>query len=385
MSELFAAFRQHLIWGLMLWVLIFTAFTALFANGRLIAFAVGLARVLGSIFATPFRFIRRAVTSVLGHTPDAEARYRASDQYLLNKGMLVLQAIVIVLAVGVLSAAVVVTWDVLVPPSEVRRAARDYARDVESQRKKSAEAQATIASLDTEWSQKEQAAVAAYRQARETSVNDAQKAMANIESSAQTQGGPNVVSTLQNLKETVAGRSMDSPDDIQRMKRRLDSIVYQNWYWVGNWQGTLNQWNEHWQNKAYAEYQLASLSLAELRNAEQPAYAEAAGTRDREAEVLAEMEAALVRHQEAASLKWKAAFFRALRSFITFLLFVWVAGALIEGGWMAIHVADDVRRIRESVQPEPVATSVAPDAYIPIRDNTAERPLTMTPPGPAEA
>lgn len=385
MSELFAAFREHLIWGLMLWVVIFTAFTALFANGRLIAFAVGLGRVLGSIVATPFLFIRRAVTSVLGHTPDAETRYRVSDQYLLNKGMLLLQAIVIVLAVGALSAAVVVTWNVLVPPSEVRRAAREYAGDVQSQRKKSADAQAAVASLDTEWSQKEQSAVAAYRHARQTGVNNAQKAMAGIENSAQTHGGPNVVSTLQNLKEAAAGRSMDSPDDIERMKRRLDSIVYQNWYWIGNWQGTLEQWNAHWHTKAYAEYQLTSLSVEELRKAEQPAYAEAKATRDREAETLAEMEQALVRHQEAASLKWKAAFFRALRSFLTFLLFVWVAGALIEGGWMAIHVADDVRRIRESAQPEPVPASAYPGVHIPIRETADARPIPMTPPGQAEA
>lgn len=376
MSELFGAFRQHLIWGLMLFVVIFTAFTALFANGRLIAFASGLGRVLASMVVTPFLFIRRAVAAVLGHTSDAEARYRASDQYLLNKGMLVLQAVVIVLAVGVLSAAVVVTWNTLVPPSEVRRAARDYAGEVETQRKKSADAAAAVTKLDAEWSQKQPAAVAAYHQARQSSIASAQKGMKNIETSVRSAGGPNGIATLQGLKEAVASGSIGSYDDVHRMKRRLDSIVYNNWYWIGDWRPTFERWNELWQVTAYAEHQLATFSINDLRNAEQPSYAELSATRDREAETLTQMEQILAQHREAASLKWKAAFFRAFGSFLTFLMFVWVAGALIEGGWMAIHVADDVRRIRRSAHPEPEAVAAAPEVRIPIRDDVPVRAVT---------
>jgi hypothetical protein len=82
----------------------------------------------------------------------------------------------------------------------------------------------------------------------------------------------------------------------------------------------------------------------------------------------------LAQHQEAASLKWKAAFFRALGSFMTFLLFVWFAGALIEGGWMAIRIADDVRRIRQRTREEEVAAAPsAAEVWIPIREGVPGR------------
>jgi hypothetical protein len=379
MSELFAAFRQHLIWGLMLWVLIFTAFTALFASGRLIAFAVGLGRVLASIVATPFRFIRRAVAAVMGHTADAETRYRASDQYLLNKGMLVLQAVMIVLAVGLLSAAVVVTWSVLVPPSEVRRAAREYARDVEAQRQKSSAAAATMTKLDAEWAQKEPTVVAAYRQTRQSRIAGVRKDMASLKASIQSYAGPNGVSTLQRLEEAVAGRSNDSPDDIGAMKRYLDAIVSNNWYWLGDWGTTLRRWNHLWQEKVFAEYELATLSIDDLRNAEQSTYLQAKSAREYERETLSQMERALLNHREAARLKWKAAFYRTLGSFVTFLMFVWLAGALIEGGWMAVHVADDIRRMRQSSTPDTPMATEAQELQVPIRNADSPRSI------PAEA
>jgi Tfp pilus assembly protein PilE len=370
MSELFAAFRQHLVWSLMLWVLIFTAFTALFANGRLIAFAVGLGRVLGSIVVTPFLFIRRAVAAVMGHSVDAEARYRASDQYLLNKGMLLLQAMVIVIAVGVLSAAVVVTWNAFVPPSEVRREAREYATQVEAQRRRSADAAATMAKLDADWAQIETAVVAAYRGKRQSQITSTSKDMTAIERSVQGYAA----TTLQSVKETIASRSRDSVDDIQTTKRRIDWTVNNNWYWLGDWRPTLERWNELWLAKTVAEVELETLSVENLRIAEQTPYVEAKAARDIAAETLAAMEPVLAQHQEAASLKWKAAFFRALGSFVTFLLFVWFAGALIEGGWMAIRIADDVRRIRQRTREEEAAAAPsAAEVWIPIREGVPGR------------
>jgi hypothetical protein len=371
MSELFVAFRQHLVWSLMVFVVIFTVFTALFANGRLLAFAAGLGRVLASIVATPFLFIRRAVASVMGHSAGAEERYRASDQYLLNKGMLLLQAVVIVLAVGVLSAAVIVTWNAWVPPSEVRREAREYAKQTEAQRQRAADTAATMARLDADWAQMEAAVVAAYRGEQQAHIASASKEMAAIENSVQGYAAQ----TLQNLRETIASRSQDSFEDVQNTKRRLDRTVNNNWYWLGDWRPTLERWNELWQAKTIAEVALATLSVERLRIAQQQPYAEAKVARDQAAELLAAMEPVLAQHQEAASLKWKAAFFRALGSFVTFLLFVWFAGALIEGGWMAIRVADDVRRIRQGTREEDaVAAPASAEVRIPIREGIPARP-----------
>jgi len=80
---------------------------------------------------------------------------------------------------------------------------------------------------------------------------------------------------------------------------------------------------------------------------------------------------------EAASLKWKAAAWRLGGAFLTFLAFVWVWGALTEAGWLAIRIADDVRRMREAApQPReaaapraPLPDETQPEVRMPIRES----------------
>jgi len=367
MSELFGVFKQYLVWGLILWMLFFTAFTALFARGQLIAFASGLLRVLASLIVTPFIFISRAVSAVHGYSSDEEARYRASNQYLLNKGMLVMQAIVIVVAIGTLAAAVVLTWNTLVPPGEIRRAAREYKAEVETQRQKVSDENAKVAGLDSEWASKQMAVVQTFRRERQRQIDVASRDMRRIESTLALDGGPNALATLQRVKETIASRSSNDSGQIRYTRSWLDSIVNNNWYWLGDSnRQQLLMWNDHWETKVRADLALRTVSVQDLRNQEQPDHAAAAASRDRETETLRQMESILVDREQAASLKWKAAAKSALGSFVTFLLFVWLLGALIEGGWMAIHVADDIRRVRE--RETQTAEQAVPEMMMGVRD-----------------
>jgi hypothetical protein len=136
----------------------------------------------------------------------------------------------------------------------------------------------------------------------------------------------------------------------------------------------LNQWSAQWEERATAQFNLNTVTIDELRRREQPQYEEMKTTRDRESETLATMEQILAAKQEAASLKWKAAGWRAVRSVVTFLLYLWFGGAIIEAGWLAIRVADDVRKLRQRAVPPETTTALKEEPRLPIRATAASQP-----------
>ncbi len=369
MTQLLETFLQYLIGSAILFVVFFVVFAAVFAGGRLGAFVRGLARVLFAIVTSPFVFLRKSIEAVLASTSDEERRSRASEQYLLNRALLVLQALVIVVAIGALAAGTVMTWNAWVPPSEVRDDAKHYAKEVESQQDTAAAAAKALSDLDAAWAQKQDSVVTRYRKERQQQVSEATKRITAVEGELGTYGSEYVAGRLGEIRSVIASRNPDSLEQLNYTKERIDRIVDNNWYWLSDWdRGALKRWNDAWFTNAVAAFQLANLSIDELRASEQPTFAAAKIRRDATAETLASMQETLKQKQEAASLKWKAAFWRALASFFTFLMFVWLAGATIELAWLGIRIADDVRRIREHRVPSN-DVSVSDEPRLPIRES----------------
>jgi hypothetical protein len=373
MSELFGVFKQHLVWSLMLWLIVFTAFTAVFARGQLTALTKGLGRLLLSIVASPFIFLRRATSGVLGFTAEEEDEYRKGDQYLLSKAMMVVQALIIVVAIGALAAAVVATWNTLVPPADVRREAREYRPKVDEQRIAASNAAQAVMALDQAWTAKEPAVMEQFRNQRQAAINDASRDMKHIETTIETHGSGNAKSVLSQIRQRAANAT-SSRDGARYAKSSMNSIVSNYWYWLEDWsRNSLNQWASLWLEQMNAQIELNQTTAAELRQIEQPEHVRAVARSEAEADTLQSMVRTQEHLDEAASLKWKRAALTAGGAFVTILLFLWIAGLLVEGGWLAIRVAGDVRRLRESAetQTKPLLETTAFDVRLPIRPQVA--------------
>jgi hypothetical protein len=354
MSELFSVFKQNLVWSLMLWVVFFTIFAALFAGRRLTPFAHGVVRVLIGIITSPFVFIRRAVRGVLQFGEEQENAYRASNQYLLSKAVTVLQAMVIVGAIGLLAAGAIATWRALVPSAEIRREAREYRVAVQEQRTKAKTAADAVTKLDREWMQMQTAAVARFRKARIERRARATREMTSVENDVANYGGDAVKATLAEMKRK-ATPPLQSREEAPSRRQELDATLSRTW-WLASWERShLDRWNTWWELKAVAEQEIANVPMDEVRAGEQSAHAEAKATDERESATLTSMEERSKQLDELASLKWKAAGWSVLAGFIAFLTFVWLWGALVEAGWLVLRVADDIRRMREAAVPEPAA------------------------------
>jgi hypothetical protein len=347
MSELFAIFKQHLLWSLTLWLMVFIAFVAMFARGRLVPFAGGLWRIFIAVVTSPFVFIGKATTSVVSFDREQESEYRTGEQYLLNKAMLIVQAIVIVATIGAFSAAMVATWNVLVPPSEVRQNARDYRAKVDEQRGKAATSAAEVSTLDAEWSRKQTGVVASYRGERQRTIHSSNMRMTAIERDVANTDAT-AASIIRWAKGVPAYSDLSSASTIRATKRWFDQTVRSNWWSLTeSARHALPRWNDAWHSRAAAQFELRNIPLNDLRRDVQPQYDDARIRNESAAERVRTMEAWLAQHEEAARLKWKAAMWTAVRAFLKILLFVWIIGLAIEAAWLAIRVAGDVRRIRQ--------------------------------------
>lgn len=374
MSELLGVFRQHLVWSLTLWLMVFTVFAVIFAGGNLLAFTTGLLRLLLSLVTSPFVFLRRATAGVLGFTSEEEEAYRKGDQYLLSKAMMVVQALIIVAAIGALAAAVIATWSALVPRIEIRREAREHRPRVEEQRLQAAKAAERVQTLDTAWAAKEAGVVQRFRDARQTTINAATRDMGHIATTITTYGNEQLKQLFARLTERAVANEFSSRDGAEAAKAQMDRDVSNYWYWLEDWsRNSLARWNELWLGKRFAQIELADIPLARLREAEQPDYTAAVANSASQAETLQQMIRTQEHLDEAASLKWKRALLAAVGSFVTILLFLWIAGLVVEGGWLAIRVAGDVRRLRESADAhtKPLLEATAHEVRLPIRDSAA--------------
>ncbi|HEX7153092.1 MAG TPA: hypothetical protein VF618_16515 [Thermoanaerobaculia bacterium] len=363
MSELVAYFLSNLVWSLIVFVILFVAFTAAFARGQLGGFAVALGRVLLSIVTSPFVYMRKAAAGIVGYTREGEEEYRASDQYLLNKLMLTLQAVLIVAVVAALSASLVATWNAWMPPEGSRDAAREQRVRVEEQRVKRQEAATALAALDSEWERKRISAVARFRTGQQRVVNDATNEMTEAEVLINASGNATAGRVLSDMRATANRGDTDSERHIGWTKSRLDSHVNSYWYWLDeNTRRPLKNWSEQWALRTNAQFQLDTVTPDVLRLREQPNLEATKQAQERTASELQQMESVLVMLDEQASLRWKAAALTALRCAISIFLFAWLVGVFIEAAWLAVRVAGDVRRIRlnaEGETAEPVAVAGA--------------------------
>lgn len=144
---------------------------------------------------------------------DREQAYRRGDQYLLSKAMMVLQAIVIIAAVGALAAAAVATWNVLVPSGEVRQAARDHRGRLAEQQAAATNAAAAVSNLDSQWAANQNAVLAKFRNERAAWIKAASKELANVETSLTTYGNEYVKNLLSEQQQRAA-QSIDSQSDL---------------------------------------------------------------------------------------------------------------------------------------------------------------------------
>lgn len=369
MSELLSVFRQNLAWSAALWVLFFAAFAWLFARGAALRFGAGLLRILAAVVFSPIVFLRKAVASVVRYTAEGDGAGEQSDQYLLNRLMTILQAALIVIAIGALAAGLVATWNAFLPPAYLREALKGTRAELASRRLELQEATRQFEALEAAWKAQEASVLNGYRTARNAVITAAVRENADIAAEVVQSGNAYASATLASMER----RAAEDRYDINATRRAMDWDLNASYYSIGDgMRARLTTWADNWARRAYAARDLTNVPIDDLRRGKQPDFEQVRGRQTALEATVTSLGDRVESLRAQTKFRWRGALLRAVGVAVSFLAFVWCFGLLIEGAWLAIRIAGDVRAIREATAqrqpqhpPQPVAPAVEQTLEVP--------------------
>jgi len=365
MTGIFETFSSHLVASFLIWLLLCAILVAVFARDDAGRFVVGMLRIVASVFYSPFVFLRGAIQRVVRFAT-GEADFVGSEQYLLNRLMLTLQAVVIVIAVASLAAGGVMTWNALMPPDWAREAVKRLSSDLESTQKRAADAETAVSRADEEWAKSKKAAMDEYVASRRKTVDSLRAANAQLVPLINGTGG--YAPSIFNMVQSAAGSGDRSVTE--RRARQMESTVSSYYYYLDDTtRSRIRSWISNWERQETLQYEIANGNEGVIRDALHPDYSGLVEQKSRLAAEVTSLDAQLKSARDEAALRWSGALWTLLRAAVSFVVLVWLLGIAVEGAWMLVRMADDVRKIREAA-PQPHAVAPAPDPpadRLPIR------------------
>ena len=350
MAEIAAAFHEGLYIALSLWLALLVGMGYLFARTEAAQFILGLIRAALTVAYRPIAFIGRSVRSLAryGRTGD---EYAESDQFLLNGLMVALQATIVVGTGFILAFGIVGAWKAVIPPKNLRDDVREARASLVHQRNELTQATSDVVRLDSEWHRTRDAEITKARTPHLQTIAGAESQMAGLEKTA-TEWGGSAANVISLLKERATAITTEGDEGVIRSgKNTLDRIVADHWSSMSDEDRSLaGGWINRWEQKVTAQYASFQVSDHFVRSQRQPTYAEAHERKTSFERSVAEKEVELQTLEKAASFRFGAATRQLAFTAFALLGTVWLYGLLLEGLWMLVRAAGDLKRIRVTAE-----------------------------------
>lgn len=347
-------------WIVALWIGLVLVAGALFSGGRLRDLLASLGQLVAAVVTSPLAYLRKTVLSLCDYGRSADTAFAGTDQFLLNRLVVFLQAGVVLLSLGVLAGGIVESFDALVPPAEVREALAKTEATLLEQQKQLDDATKQVADLDKAWEAEGAKIEQEFRQAREKTIRLEKQTRARID--AEIPPDTPLANAIAAARQTVSNQSEPANESAAGYTRNAS----RSWMWYLDEPGrvVLTNWTESWYREAIAGLELRQISNESLRAGKQPNYAELA---NQKAELESTVQATTASRDDLrnqAKLRFGPAFRRLVAAAVSFLGLVWWLGLLLEALGLALHLTNDVRRLRERI----VTPDVPPTGELPVRE-----------------
>lgn len=327
----------HSIFAGLFFVVLLAVAVVILGGSQAVTFVQGLLRLFLSIFVSPWLFLRKAVAATAQFTRRKEADDLASDQYLLNRAMWILQGAVVVLSIAAFAGGLTVAWRGVIPRKEVRERYGQVRSELGSLRDTMRDAKKMLDEFDQNWKKNRAGVVAKFREDSRTQMNQAQAEMNNLGAAlGSISAFRSVAQELQKVRVT------DGPSRFEEAKVWMEEAMA-SWWLSSDVRRKLRSYVSAWHSFMTASYNTSYASEEEiygwLRGSLDERFAkakEAVGAKEAELNELWSYKSALSRALGGSVL-----------AVVIFLAVVWFLGMTIEWWWMLIKLADNVRVIRE--------------------------------------
>ncbi len=345
LAPFFAQLALKVGWIITLWIGLLLAAAAIFSRGRLRDFLSSLGQLVAAVVTSPFAYLRKAVLALCDYGRRGNAVFGGTDQFLLSRLVVFLDAGVVLLSLGVLAGGIVESFEVLVPPAEVREALARTEEALVQQMRRLEETKRQVSDLDKAWTAEGAKIEKAFREPREKVQRAEKQVRARIES--QIVPETPLSSAIEAAKQAITNQG--EPDSETAAAYTRNSARSWLWYLDGPGQEALTSWTESWYREAIASIELREVSAESLRAQKQPNYGQLSAEKsDLESQIQATTTSRDELRREAR-LRFGPAFRQLVMAAVSLLALVWWLGLLLEALGLALHLTNDVRRLREKI------------------------------------
>jgi len=352
MNQLLTILAENLVATIIVFVVLFVAVVYLFAKEKFTQILLGLLLIIASLFYAPFMYLKNALLELAEYGAKGESEFVKTKQYLLNKFLFSLQALLVLISIASLASGFVSSWNRMLPPKPLRESISQLKHQLEKERPELAEINPRVSEMEMAWTTKKDSLVNLYSAEREKRAATAAKENKELERTINRGDEPtrdlfNGVKSSLAWYETYYGY----PGAFENGRTSARYTVERSVISDENKQ-LLHKYCDNWYLTMLARFDISSLTEAQLRSAVQSEYR----TLKNRAQVLAN----LIPHQEQelASLKSEAKYdvpaflLGVVVNLVSFILLIWVIGLIIEALYLAVHLAVDIHKIREQYEPK---------------------------------
>jgi hypothetical protein len=346
MQNIFELFAEDLTATLIVFLILFAAIAYFFARDKSVAVFSGLILIALSLFYGPFIYLRKAVLGLADFSAKRKTEFVQTRQYLLNKLLLLLQAVLVILSIAILAAGFVSGWNQMMPSKQLREAISSTEGDLKRLKSELQEIEPTVKQMETVWSTRRDSLISVYN-AERAHIGERMIAQ-NIDLANRINAGSDTAQQALNEIRNYYTQNeyLDSP--LQYEPLITEAMHYIERQSLSDEPKTfLFNYINNWYTQMLSRFEIRLLSESQLRFAVQATYHTRQQRLDNLKETIPAQEKELAQFRTELGYNFGALGVQILFTLLQFILFVWLVGLVIEYLELVIDTAANVQKIQE--------------------------------------
>jgi hypothetical protein len=340
-------FSFYLTETIILFIIIGALFLFLFAREKTGEALLGILKSIASFFYSPFIFIKNAILELAEFANRKEESYQGSKQYLLNKILILSQTFLIIISTLILAQGVITSWNAFLPPKYIRDSISATEDNLDANKKRQDEISPAIEKMDNEWNSKREQLVKDFKSDRQKQINQSQSNNTKIENDLSNENSVNQL--FFSIKNHLSQNETSGTSRLERVKN--DAIEYINRQNISeSYKTSLLNYINNWNIVLQSQFELNNLSESNLRNSVQPDYNRLKEEQDGIIRGITSLESNLMQLKTQAKYNLDLFLLGLLVTLLTFVLYIWIIGILIELLWLSVDIASNLRAIKNQTK-----------------------------------
>ncbi len=344
MFDLIDQYEISIVWILIIAVLILAGFSYWFTKDKFGYTFLGILRIIASIIYSPLLYFKNCFISLTHFGEKGDTELTESKQYLLSKILIITELFVVLMGVFILSSGIITSWNSFLPPKYLRDQIEGTEKYIHSLDSTFQSAKTNLERLDNDWNTKKDQLIKNFDDERGKNRTAAEKENNTIAA----QLSNNI--SFQDLKSYLDARNyLTDKSSIEYTRTDLENYFLYNTP-DENIRNTFKKYGDNWITIKLADIDYSNFSVGDLRNVIQPEYTNLKYQESNYNSDVGSNKTNLENMKAEAKYSLKSLLLGLLITFLSFVLYMWLLGLLLEMIFLMVDLATNVKKIKSNLE-----------------------------------